>query len=309
MSNRKGRLINHAKLRCSDVALTKSRWGLFIAIVPLVSACATVPLKQGGSLASYADMRDSNGMLTKSKFKIQKDAVLAAKTVRILETSYAQQAAAPQFNAKQRTLISNSIDRALCINLSDRFVIVGANEPADMTVRATITHATPTDEVAAGASKVVGFVPTLLSVNYPVPVPRIPLGLGTLSVEAEARSASNSQHAAMIWGRAADAVTSRPRMSAASDAYDLGTSFGEDFSKLLTTGETPFGGTPSPSLPAMHKVTSVLGGAPKHAACEAFGRSPGVVGFGADVIGLPPEWIDDGPKTASTATGTNVKGP
>jgi len=268
---------------------------VLFALLSTFSACATIPMQQGGSLGSYDDMTVSNGVLTKSRMKIQKEAVLKAKTVRIVPTSYSHRAATVKFNEKQRRLVANSIDRSLCVGLSDRFVVVGPDEPADLTVRAMITHAEPTDEVAAGASKVVGFVPTLLSLNIPVPIPRIPLGLGSLSVEAEARGADNAQNAAMLWGRGADSVTSQPKVSAASDAYDLATAFGEDFSKLLVTGNTPFGGTQSmPSLPSMHKVNSALGGAPKNVACEAFGRAPGIAGFGGNMLGLPPEWSDKG---------------
>lgn len=179
------------------------------------------------------------------------------------------------------------------MGLSDRFVVVGPNEPADLTVRAKITHVEATNAVSAGASKVVGFVPALLSAGFPVPVPRIPVGLGNLSVEADARAPDNTQKAAMVWGRGADSVTSRPKVSVASDAYDLGTLFGEDFSKLLTTGQSPFGG--SLSVPSMQQVNSSLGGAPKNAACDAFGRSPGVAGFvGGSLLGMPPEWSDKG---------------
>lgn len=101
------------------------------------------------------------------------------------------------------------------------------------------------------------------------------------------------QKAAMVWARGADAVTSKPKISAASDAYELASSFGEDFSKLLKTGETPFGS--SPSLPSMQQLNSSLGGAPKYVACEASGRGAGVAGLvGGSVLGLPPEWSDKG---------------
>lgn len=61
-------------------------------------------------------------------------------------------------------------------------------------------------------------------------------------------------------------------MSPAGDAYDLAASFGDDFSKLLVTGASPFKTLPSP--PSMQRVGSQLGGAPKESACEAFGRGP-----------------------------------
>lgn len=94
-------------------------------------------MEQAGSLGSYDDMTVSDGVLTKSRIKVRREAVLAAKTVRIVPTSYSQRAAQVQFTDAQRKLVSNSIDRALCVGLSDRFVVVGPNEPADLTVRAS----------------------------------------------------------------------------------------------------------------------------------------------------------------------------
>ena len=168
-------------------------------------------------------------------------------------------------------------------------------------MRAMVTHVEPTDEIAAGASKVAGIVPSFLNLGYPVPVPRIPIGLGSLSVEADARGPDNAQKAAMVWARGADAVTSEPTVSAASDAYDLASSFGDDFSKLLRKGETPFGSPPS--MPSMQQLSSSLGAAPKYAACEAFGRGPGVAGFAGSALGLPPEWSDKGSAKLVKSTG------
>jgi hypothetical protein len=130
-----------------------------------------------------------------------------------------------------------------------------------------------------------------LSLGFPVPVPRIPIGMGSLSIESEARDARGEQKAAMVWARAADSLTSTARVSAAGDAYDLASAFGDDFSKLLVTAETPF--NKGPSLPTMQRMTSSLGGAPKNAACDAFGRA-GVQGLVGSRLGAAPEWIDEG---------------
>ena len=40
-------------------------------------------------------------------------------------------------------------------------------------------------------------------------------------------------------------------------------------------------------------TTSTLGGAPKNAACDAFGRA-GIQGLVGGKLGAPPEWIDEG---------------
>src|SRR5262249_27782233 len=164
----------------------------------------------------------------------------------------------------------------------------------DLTVHAFITRIIPTDETAAAASKVTWVatsVATAVTV-VPVPVPslRIPIGLGGLALEAEAIDRTGSQNAAMVWARGADSLTSRPRVSPAGDSYDLAASLGAEFSKALVTGARPFKTLPPPPK----RVGSLLGGAPKESACEAFGRGPGVAGLVGSAIGLPPEWTDKG---------------
>jgi hypothetical protein len=255
----------------------------------VLAGCATSPLTPGGSLSSYDSMTPSDGILTKSLVRVSKDEVLAAKTVRLMPTAFSA-TASPALTDKQRALVANAIDRSLCVGLSERFEVLGPNEPTDLTVRAVVTQAAATDEVAAGASKVVSVVPAALGV--PVPVPRLPVGLGGLSVEAEALDKTGKQEAAMLWARGADSFTTSATVSKAGDAYDLATSFGNDLSRLLVTGSSPFGKLPG--APSFQKLGSSLGGKPKYVACEAFGRGPGVAGMISTRIGLPPEWSDNG---------------
>ncbi|MCA1396850.1 DUF3313 domain-containing protein [Bradyrhizobium sp. BRP56] len=264
-------------------------------VVALLSGCASAPMTRGGSLASYDNLTPSDGVLAKSLVRVNKDEVLAAKTVRIVPTTFSQ-TASPTLSQEQRHLVANAIDRSLCVGLSERLQVVGADQPADLSVHALVTQAAPTDEVAAGTSKVVSFLPSALGAGVPVPVPRLPVGLGSLTVEAEVRDQASRQQAAMIWARGANSFTNSPMVSSAGDAYDLAPSFSDDFSKLVVTGATPFG--KAPELPSFDKIGATLGGKPKYAACEAFGRSPGLVGMAAGKLGLPPEWSDKAPATA-----------
>jgi hypothetical protein len=271
-----------------------------LAMVSLLPACATAPLVQGVGLSSYEGMVPSDGLITKSRLHFNKEQVLAAKTINILPTAFPP-TVAPKLSNQQRELVANAVNRALCINLSDRFNVVTPYEPADLTVRAAVTQATETDEIAAGVSAAASIGMNFVDVSVPVPTPRIPIGLGNLSIEAEAIDARGQQQAAMLWGRGATAFFSEPKASKASDAYDLAEKFGDDFSSLLIKGKTPFGGSgfELPSLPSWQKVNSTMGFAPKYAACENYGRSPGIAGMVGGQLGLPPEWTDSGPRQAS----------
>jgi hypothetical protein len=263
-----------------------------ILLALLTAGCATAPLDQAGSLRSYDSLKPSNGLLTRSLLNVSKDDVLAAKTVRIIPTEFSAPAARTPFTPAQRGLVTNAVDRTLCIGLGERFVIVGPSEPADLTVHAVVTHVLPTDPVAAGLSKGASVAKSVLLPGVPVPIPRIPIGMGSLSLEAEARDIRGSPKAAMIWARAANALLDSPRMSEEGDAYILAAAFGGDFSQLLVTGATPFGARPS--LPSIEKLGLLLGGAAKYPACEAFGKSPGLVGLIGENVGLPPDWTDKG---------------
>jgi hypothetical protein len=236
-------------------------------------------------------------MVTKSRIRVNKPQVLASRTINIAPATFSA-AAAPKLNDQQRALVANALSRALCISLSDRFEIVALDTPADLTVKTVITHATETDEVAAGLSAVASIGSSFVDMGAPVPVPRIPIGLGNLSIEAEAVDSLGQQQAAMVWGRGATAFFSSPKASKASDAYDLSAAFGDDFGYLLVKGKSPFGGF-DPSLPSLHKINSAIGLAPKQAVCENYGRAPGIVGAVGGKLGLPPEWTDQGRKQAA----------
>lgn len=267
-----------------------------LIIVSLLPGCASAPLVQGGGLSSYERLAPSDGKITKSRLHVRKEQVMAAKTINIAPTLFPA-AAAPTLSNKQRALVANAVDRALCVSLSDRFKVVRADMPADLSVRAAITQATPTDEVAAGvsAAAAIGTKFVDMGTSVPIPIPRVPIGLGNLSIEAEAIDPSGQQQAAMLWGRGATAFFSSPKVSKASDAYDLAAAFGDDFAELLVKGESPFEGI-GINIPSWQKINSNVGLAPKYAACENFGRSPGLVGFVGGKIGLPPEWTDKGPR-------------
>ncbi|MGM4959552.1 DUF3313 domain-containing protein [Bradyrhizobium barranii] len=258
-----------------------------------LGGCATAPLEQAGSLRSYDRMSEANGLVTRSKIRVNKQDVLAAKTIRIASTVFPARTDVV-LNEKERRLVANAISRELCLRLSERFRIVSSDDDADLTVQATVTHAAPTSPTASGASKALSIAKTVALPGVPVPVPRLPVGLGSLSVEAEARDFAGFQKAAMVWARGANSITNSPRVANEGDAYDLAADFGTDFAKLVTTGESPFGGIPA--LPPMDSIPVRLGGAPKYVACEAFGRFPCITGIAGQGLGLPPAWTDSGAK-------------
>ncbi|WP_366929340.1 DUF3313 domain-containing protein [Mesorhizobium sp.] len=263
-------------------------------LVSAIAGCTSVPLQPGYSLVSYDGMTKVDGRIRKAEYKAVPQDLNQTKTVYIEPTMVSAFAARSVKEPSDGALVANAINRALCVGVSDRFQVVDSMQDADLVVHATVTRIVPTNATMAGVSTATSLGASFVS---PVPVPRLPLGLGGLAVEAEATTKAGEQAAAMVWSKGANFVTTSARMSQVGDAYSLASSFGNDFSKMLVTGKTPFKGLPK--FPSYQKLKSNLGGKPKYHACERFGRGPGLMDFAASQVGLPPSWTDkSGPKTS-----------
>lgn len=263
---------------------------LMLPVFLAVSGCASVPLKTGGTLTSYSNLGPSEGRFSKMRSYADTQGLASAKTARIMPSAFSTSAAAEVPLAEDRILIANALDRALCIGLSDRYRIVSAGMPADLTVQSTVTDIVPTDKIMAGVSTVATLGSSAVS---PVSLPRIPIGLGGLAAEAEALDRDGVQRAAMIWSRGANSIQDDPRYSEIGDAYGLAAKFGNAFAELLVSGRESQGF--DLSLPKGHEIKSWLGGKPKYAACDRFGRAPGIPGAIATQFGAPPQWIEKHP--------------
>jgi hypothetical protein len=279
-----------------------SRLAAASALLVSVAACGTVLLNDNGSLTRYDLLRASTEASTSARLYVDQAALARTRTVRIVPTHFpANAAGAAGLTEVERRVVANNADRALCYELSLRYDVVQSRD-ADLTVRAQVTRVEATNLVGAGST--IGLsagvtVASQLGVGFAegigrVPIPRVPIGLGSLTVEAEALDRRRQQRVAMVWGGAANSFTSQPRFSPASDAYDLAGDFGQDLGYLIATGEDPF---KAPlTIPTWDRVRiTTLGEAPLDPDCEAFGRAPSVNGIAGDYIGLPPDWTDKGP--------------
>lgn len=258
-------------------------------LVSAVAGCTSVPLQPANSLTSYDGMTKVDGRIRKAEYKAIPEDLNVSKTVYLEPTLVSPTAAQASIKPADQALVANVISRALCVGISDRFVVTDNKENADLVVHATVTRIVPTNATVAGLSTAASLGASFASSS--VPVPRLPLGLGGLAVEAEATTKDGKQAGAMVWSKGANFITTGARMSQVGDAYELASSFGGDFSKMLATGKTPFK-FGFPKLPSYQKLKSNLGGKPKYQACERFGRAPGLKDFAGSQLGLPPSWTD-----------------
>jgi hypothetical protein len=256
-------------------------------VLLMMAGCTSVALKEGGTLTTYNQLSPVKGNITKSRTFVDARALSGVKTVAIMPSTFSSSAASRIKTSQDRALVTNALDRAVCIALSDKYQMVPTGQPADLTVRAVVTDIVPTNKTMAGVSTAVSLGSSLA---LPVGIPRLPAGLGGLAVEAEAIDSTGTQRAAVVWSKGANSITNNARVSEVGDAYSLASNFGKYFSRMLLTGKEPKG--IDLSLPSAQRLNSALGGKPKYAACDAFGRSPGLAGIVADKVGAPPQWTD-----------------
>ena len=267
--------------------------GLAAPCILMLSGCASVPLQDGGTLTSYSKLGDTKGNLSKARIFVDGQGLASVKRVSIVPTRFTSRAASKIESPADRALVSNVLDRALCIALSDKYEIVPTSQHADLIIRSAVTDVVPTDKAMAGAATAI----TLGSSAFlPVAAPRLPIGLGGLAVEAEAVDNKGVQRAAVIWARGANSIQNSPLVSEVGDAYALASTFAIDFSRTLILGKEPE--MLDISLPSGQWIQSWFGGEPKYAACEAFGRAPGLSGIVAAKFGAPPEWTDKPPNAS-----------
>ena len=250
-----------------------------IAIVLLpalfLTACASVDTTPSASLiaGTPGELTSSEGLRAKARFRVDAQALRAAKTLRI-EPSQFEAGLVENVTDRQREVVSQTLNQSLCRELSRRFEIVAPDAPADLVVRAQITRVGATGTGAAAVSTLGGFA-------SPIPfTPRLPVGLGSLVVEGTARDRQDAAKAVMVWGRGADMFTTNARASSIGDAFTLARAFSKDFAKLMIRAGDPFASNTAPARPRRK---------PAPAECAAWGASPGAAGFISGRLGLPPE--------------------
>ncbi|HEV7309518.1 DUF3313 domain-containing protein [Ensifer sp.] len=275
------------------------RMGAMVPLLAGLAACQSADLSETGSLSSYKDFVASDGLVTKTKYRVDAASLKTVKTVHVIPTTFASNAGLDKLGEPQKKLVATAIDRQLCEALSANYDIVPVSKPADMAVRSVVSKVKATNAVVAGVS-------TVTSAVAPVPVPRIPIGLGSLAMEAEAFDPKGKQIAGLTWARGANIITNGSRASTAADAFELSGDFAEDFSALLEKSGDPM--TSGFELPSMKNVSNSVAyavtGKPTDPDCAVFGKGSGLGGIAGGALGLPPEWSEKKNETKPIASGT-----
>ncbi len=175
-----------------------------------LTGCSTVPLKEAGTLSSYERLGPPKGTLTKSRTFVNPQALATIRTASVQPSRLSFTAASRIRSTEDRALVTNALNRAICVALSDKYKMVPIGQPADLIVRTEITDVVLTNKTMAGVSTAVSLGSNLV---LPVGIPRLPLGLGGLAVEGEAVDSTGNQLAAIVWSRGANSITNNARVS------------------------------------------------------------------------------------------------
>lgn len=206
---------------------TKTWAGLALCIA--AAGCTTAPSTQSGFLSAYDHLTPQESL--RAEVKTWRDeAALAGRAKAFIEPTVLKPAALANLTPEQAEIVRREVDQQLCLELSERFEIVDA--PDAMKVRAAITDIAATNVAAS-------LISAAASRTIPGPATvRVPLGLGGLSMEAEAIDRTTGvQLAAITWARRAQVVMDKGSLSPAGDAHQMAEPFGDAVGALVYAGD------------------------------------------------------------------------
>ncbi|MCU0881213.1 MAG: DUF3313 domain-containing protein [Hyphomonadaceae bacterium] len=207
-----------------------------------MTACATRPPTQTGFLNDYATMEAAPDTVRAQITQRRDPAVASAiARVRIAPPVLAPGVVLdPAISPDELALVTMELERRLCFELSRRYAIGGAEDADAARIEVAVSDIGRT---SAGAS----LVSAVASRAIPGPGSvRLPVGRGSLIVEARAVDGQGREGAAMVWSRGAGLAFDRGSLSEVGDAHRYSGAFAEDFTQWLAGSERPEGQVPDP---------------------------------------------------------------
>jgi len=235
-------------------------------------AARTTAPEPSGALGDYSGLGSAEGRL--AKWRDFADPALLKESARLyiaMPTFSADVAA--RISPEHQAVLAQSLARAFCDAASRDFEVVSAPDNA-LSARIVVTDVRTTNRAVAAMSSVMWV--------------RVPVGLGGLTVEAEALTPSGKRAAALLWSRTADPM-SGARLSQIGDAYDFTNEFGEAFGRLVRRGDAGSRGLAS-AVGVPTRAPNLKADDP----CSAFGGTRLGVGAAAmfSPIQPPPRWVE-----------------
>ena len=87
------------------------RIGAVVSLLAGLAACQSAQVMETGSLSSYKDFVASDGMVTKTKYRVDAASTKNVKTVHVMPTTFAANADLDKLGDPQKKLVATAIDR------------------------------------------------------------------------------------------------------------------------------------------------------------------------------------------------------
>lgn len=215
-------------------SLAWRRCGLVVALAA-TSACQNSPSVRSGFLSTYGSL--PSGELNRKASAYHRDDVASdtVKTV-FIEPAIIADDLETELSAEDRAMVLREVDRQICFEVSERFLIASDPGPTAGTIRTAIVRLKSNSRVGSVAAAAVDFVNPIPVVNF-----RVPASTGGLAVESELLAPDGRQVAAMLWTKNAGIVGRvKPSLSRAGDALQLAEPLGDRVGKSFASKDRPW---------------------------------------------------------------------
>jgi hypothetical protein len=213
--------------------------GIMIGLAGL-SACQSTSAPHSGFLSSYAGLGGAPGA-AKGPLSVRDD-VASDAVERVYIFPAELRLSNSDLSVEEQAMVRSEVDRQICFEVSERFLLADAPSPDAATVRTAIVRIDPTNRAGSAVSAVAGFF-------IPIPVVkfRAPMTTGGLAVESELVAPDGRQAAALTWSHKAEVVGRvEPSMSRVGDALQLAEPLGDAVGDAFATEARKVAAIPNP---------------------------------------------------------------
>lgn len=205
-----------------------------IAALAATSACQSSPSVRSGFLSTYSSLPAGELDRKTSAYHRDNAASDTIKTV-FIEPAIIASNLETELSAEEKAMVLREVDRQICFEVSERFLIAPEPNPSVGTVRTAIVRLQSNSRVGSIAAAAVDFVNPIPIVNF-----RVPASTGGLAVESELLAPDGRQVAAMLWTKNAGIVGRvKPSLSRAGDALQLAEPLGDRVGKSFASKSRP----------------------------------------------------------------------
>ncbi|MGV3579024.1 DUF3313 family protein [Brevundimonas sp.] len=233
-----------------------------------LAACHTTAAPSSGYLSSYDGMEKAGRTPGIALNQRRDDAASDAVRSVFIEPAVFAPQVGDNLSDNERMMVLSEVDRQICFEVSERFVIAPYASPEAATIRTAVVRAQPTGRVGSVVSAAAGLFVPVVSL-------RPPMTTGGLAVESELLEAGTGrQIAAIAWARNAQYVgRDSGSLSRVGDALQMAEPMGDAVGDAFSSKAREVTDIPDPDPCAAFGSRRDIG---RTAAGFAFGMATGL---------------------------------